>query len=90
MPNTVMNKSNLKVRGRNNQADRPKRSDLDDVTGNDLNVTPNRMLFEDSEPSLNVSGNRLSRGGTNQQNRKDMSKPRAADATDDLYEDSKI
>lgn len=60
------------------------------MTGNDLNVTPNRMYFEDSEPSLNVSGTRLSRGGTNQQNRKDLSKSRAVDVTDDLYEDSKI
>ena len=61
VPSTVMSKSNLKVRYRN---DGPRRSDLEEVTQNDLTITPNRMFFEDSEPSLNVSGTRLSRGGT--------------------------
>lgn len=48
------------------------------------------MFFEDSEPSINVSGTRLSRGGTAVQTRKDLSKSRIVDTTDDLYEDSKM
>ena len=92
MPITVVGKSNLKIRHRNIQREGgfPRRSDLDEVTRNDLTITPNRMFFEDSEPSLNVSGTRLRRGGTAAHTRKDLSKSRAVDTTDDLYEDSKI
>jgi hypothetical protein len=49
------------------------------------------MLFEDSEPSLNVSGTRISRGvSAAEKARKEVSRSKAADTTDDLYEDSKM
>ena len=57
---------------------------------NELTITPNRMLFEESEPSLNVSANppRLSRDGTAARTHKDVS--RLTHETQDLYEDSKM
>jgi len=57
---------------------------------NELTITPNRMLFEESEPSLNVSANppRLSRDGTATHTHKDVS--RLTHETQDLYEDSKM
>lgn len=82
-----MPKCNIKIRHRNAET---RKSDLDVEAGNELTITPNRMLFEDSEPSLNVSGTRISRGGTAGQVRRDASKTRAVDTTDDLYEDSKM
>lgn len=90
VPSTVLPKCTIKIRHRNLQHGEPRKSDLDDVAANELTITPNRMLFEDSEPSLNVSGTRISRVGTGGQARRDLSRTRAVDTTDDLYEDSKM
>lgn len=80
-------KPNLKIKQRPDV----RKSDLEMMEAvNELTITPNRMLFEDSEPSLNVSGTRISRTGTAANVRKERSKTRAADTTDDLYEDSKM
>lgn len=80
-------KPNLKIK----QQPDVRKSDLEMTEAvNDLTITPNRMLFEDSEPSLNVSGTRISRTGTAANARKERSKTRAVDTTDDLYEDSKM
>lgn len=68
-----------------------RKSDLEVAEPNELTITPNRMLFEDSEPSLNVSGTRISRGVSAAQSRKDASlRNKPIEGTDDLYEDSKM
>lgn len=87
VPNVNLPRAHLRIK----RGKEVRKSDMELIEANELAVTPNRMMFEDSEPSLNVSGTRVSRGvSAANKTRKEVSKSRAVDTTDDLYEDSKI